>query len=87
MDPCSAISTVVGYSPMNSGVPTIIMASTAVDYSPMNSGVPTITFGLGLMERSCAVPKSMIFSCSALLSFSTMFSGCKTIQSMECKYM
>lgn len=44
---------------------------------PMNSGVPTMTVGLGLMERSWAVPKSMILSCSAELSFNTMFSGCE----------
>ena len=50
--------------------------ATICSHSPMNSGVPTMTVGLGLMERSWAVPKSMIFSCSALLSFSTIFSGC-----------
>ena len=44
-------------------------------YIPTNSGVPTKTFGLEFLLRSRAAPKSMIFSCSPLGLFITMFSG------------
>ena len=37
-------------------------------YIPTNSGVPTKTFGLEFLLRSRAAPKSMIFSCSPLVT-------------------
>ena len=49
---------------------------------PMNSGVPTIALTTWFLERSCAVPKSIIFSSLVLLVFKTMFSGYMNIIAM-----